>query len=107
MSAGKGHSSTNPTKARLTASIPPMMTYIRSGNHRVLSTRGYTANTSAAANTKDTPTSAGVWTPRYIRDTGTARRSATHTILTHTERENRATPPSHPTAHWVWPLGKL
>ena len=107
MSAGKGHSSTNPTKARLTASIPPMMMYIRSGNHRVLSTRGYTANTSAAANTKDTPTSAGVWTPRYILDTLTRTSRTRHTHRSHHRRVNRATPPNTPTALWVWPLGKL
>ena len=56
---------------------------------------------------KDTPTSAGVWTPRYILDTLTRTSRTRHTHRSHHRRVNRATPPNTPTALWVWPLGKL
>ena len=87
--------------------MTPRMMYIRWGNHSVLSMRGYSANTSTAAITKETPTSAGVWTPRYIRDTDTSTSSATHTTCSQIRLVNRAVPPIQPTALWVWPLGKL
>ena len=68
--------------------------------------RGYSPSTSPAASTNDTPTSAGVCTPRYIREKAMTSASAVSPSRTHRRPPHRAIPPKSPMAFWVWPLGK-
>ena len=51
-----------------TSSIPAMSPAIRLGLRSAWRIRGYRVSTITPATAKDTPTSRGVWTPRYSRE---------------------------------------
>ena len=67
---------------------------------------GYSANTSTTATAKETPTSSGVCTPRYIRENGTSTISTAHTIRTHFSFRQAKSEAVVPTMFCVWPEGK-
>ena len=52
-----------------------------------------------------TPTSSGVWTPRYIRLKQISTITARHAHRSHGLLVYRAVPPNSVTAFCVWPLG--
>ena len=56
--------------------------------------------------TRDTPTSSGVCTPRYIRLKAISTASTMHTTRSSLLPVHRAMPPYSATAFCVWPLGK-
>lgn len=61
--------------------------------------RGYRVSTITPATAKDTPTSRGVWTPRYSREKDTSSSTATQAHRTQGCRVDRAMPPK--VAHGV------
>ena len=67
---------------------------------------GYSAASRISAIANATPTSSGVWTPRYIRENGTSRMTARQTQRTHLRRVMTAAAPKVLTAFCVWPDGK-
>ena len=89
-----------------TSSIPAMRPAIRLGLRSAWRIRGYRVSTITPATAKDTPTSRGVWTPRYSREKDTSSSTATQAHRTQGRQVDRAMPPKVATAFWVWPLGK-
>ena len=70
------------------------MVYVSTtGRRSASSISGYTSSTSTAAIRNDTPTSSGVWTPRYIRLNAMSTVSTTSTTRSQPRRVYRAMPP--------------
>lgn len=79
--------------AALHSTMTPIIAVSTRGRRSASSISGYTSSTSAAAITKDTPTSSGVWTPRYMRLKQMTSVSAMHTPRSHRRLVYRAMPP--------------
>ena len=56
--------------------------------------------------TKETPTSRGVCTPRYIREKPVSRIMMAQSHVTHLRFAQRAIAENSAVTFWVWPLGK-
>ena len=60
----------------------------------------------ATASTAATPTSSGVWQPRYIREKGTSTSSSAAAMRTQVLFVQSSRHVMVPTMFWVWPEGK-